>query len=46
MTELVFIGQDLDQNQLIRMLDDCLLNEYELHQFRKGNFEANEIEVL
>jgi len=46
MTELVFIGQDLDQNQLIRMLDNCLLNEHELHQFKKGNFEANEMEVL
>ena len=28
--ELVFIGQDLDQHQMIQNLDNCLLNEDEV----------------
>ncbi len=28
--ELVFIGQDLDQNAMIKALDDCLLSEEEV----------------
>lgn len=46
MNELVFIGQDLDKNELTRLLNDCLLTENELQLFKKGTFEANELEVL
>ncbi|WP_116366963.1 GTP-binding protein [Parahaliea mediterranea] len=28
--ELVFIGQNLDRNQVVLALDDCLLNDDEL----------------
>jgi len=28
--ELVFIGQNLDQNKIINKLDDCLLSEDEM----------------
>ena len=28
--ELVFIGQNLDKNQIINKLDDCLLSEEEM----------------
>ena len=30
--ELVFIGQNLDKKEIIRLLDDCLLSDYDMLQ--------------
>ena len=36
MNELVLIGQDLDQEQIIKELEGCLLNNLELAEYLKG----------
>ncbi|GHB46628.1 GTP-binding protein [Mongoliitalea lutea] len=36
MNELVLIGQDLDQEQIIKELEGCLLNNVELAEYLKG----------
>ncbi len=40
--ELVFIGQHIDVNRVTKQLDDCLLTESELTQWKKGEFATND----
>jgi G3E family GTPase len=45
--ELVFIGQDLDKEQLHRELEACTLQEYELEYYRQNNkFDDPFINIL
>jgi len=37
MNEVVFIGQDMDKEQIISDLDKCLLNEFEIIGMESGN---------
>ncbi len=41
-TELVFIGQNIDVKLVTKHLDDCLLTEPELAQWKKGEFSTND----
>ncbi|RNL54626.1 GTP-binding protein [Pedobacter jejuensis] len=38
LNELVFTGQDLDQETISKSLKSCLLNEYELKEYKAGKF--------
>ncbi len=40
--ELVFIGQNIDVNLVTKQLDDCLLTELEIDQWKMGVFAAND----
>ncbi|WP_299249517.1 GTP-binding protein [uncultured Aquimarina sp.] len=40
--ELVFIGQNIDVNLVTKQLDDCLLTELEIDQWKNGAFTAND----
>ncbi|SEL63845.1 GTPase, G3E family [Aquimarina amphilecti] len=41
-TELVFIGQKINVNLVTKQLDNCLLTEAELNQWKKGEFSTND----
>ena len=40
--ELVFIGQKLDVSSIVKQLEECMLNEKELIEFKKGEFQKND----
>lgn len=40
--ELVFIGVDLDQGMITKALDDCLLTDEEMEDYRKNLAEILE----
>ena len=40
--ELVFIGQKLEVSSIVKQLEECLLNEKELIEFKKGEFQKND----
>ncbi|WP_035084494.1 GTP-binding protein [Aquimarina latercula] len=40
--ELVFIGQNIDVDLVTKQLDDCLITESELNEWKKGVFVAND----
>ncbi|AXT51149.1 GTP-binding protein [Aquimarina sp. BL5] len=40
--ELVFIGQNIDVNLVTKELDNCLLTESELDQWKSGTFSTND----
>ncbi len=40
--ELVFIGQNIDVDLVTKQLDDCLITESELDEWKKGAFAAND----
>jgi G3E family GTPase len=39
--ELVFIGQNLDVNSITKQLEECLLNDEELIEWKNGDFNKN-----
>ena len=40
--ELVFIGQKLDVNSITKQLEECLLNDEELIEWKNGDFNKND----
>ena len=40
--ELVFIGQQIDVESITNELEQCLLNEKEIIEWKKGNFKKND----
>ncbi|WP_025740651.1 GTP-binding protein [Aquimarina pacifica] len=40
--ELVFIGQNINVDLVIKQLDDCLLTESEIEQWKKGEFVSSD----
>lgn len=44
--ELVFIGQHLDKAVLRAELELCLLDDFELSDFKAGKFQANELKII
>ncbi len=46
LNELVFIGQDLDKEALQAQLETCLLNDFELSDFKAGKFQADQLEII
>lgn len=46
LNELVFIGQDLKKEMLQSQLEFCLLDEFELNDFKAGKFSADLLEII
>jgi len=46
LNELVFIGQNLDKEALYVQLEVCLLDDFELSDFKAGKFQANQLEII
>lgn len=44
--ELVFIGQHLQNERLQAQLESCLLNGFELSDFKVGKFELPQLEII
>lgn len=46
LNELVFIGQDMDQEQIRRDLEGCLLDDEEISGYEAGKFKEHSIKLM
>lgn len=46
LNELVFIGQQMDKEHLQEQLEHCLLDDFELSDFKAGKFMVNQLEII
>jgi G3E family GTPase len=46
LNELVFIGQDLDKVALQTQLEACLMDDFELSDFKAGKFQVSQLEII
>lgn len=44
--ELVFIGQHLENEKLLAQLENCLLDDLEMSDFKAGKFELPQLEII
>jgi G3E family GTPase len=40
--EIVFIGQDMEENKIVKNLDDCLCSDQEITNMKTGKFETRD----